>query len=528
MKKNILLLGLAASLILAGCAKPETNSSVGDQSSETSSSESSSSENAAQVRRDAMVKFMRAVAPNNATVTSSGLVSSKSYWLGTKAVVFEGTSTSGAVEKYGYLVNGNQGIFQFSLDAAGTTVTLGDFADPSTDITEILVNPSLVFATMTAFTEFFLGAGGTGLVYTFDVSSIMSSSKVGQYFVGYMLALSGLNSSLASYVTALSLTLDDGNGTGASINATLDLTALQYGVAKQSATIGAIGETTYKVVEDYLKNPIEVQAPTDWSAAAKRAINSVFGTNASKVIFPTGLVTYAFTDGALTQTNSTTGSEETVGVSFVSYGSNITDEYAALLTKAGYAENADFSGTNSSGDVVKGYTIETTAATATSGATYLLAQIAYSTEDKTTTVQIYYAKNGLEYKDLTLDEANTKVAALNKSIYFDIPTLPASDLVTGVAITDYSGATGYEDYKYFWRAQISIAKESDALAYAQSYVATVKNYSDSGKYTFAKDGAVVYFATYSGQTAAILEVDVSYDKAGAYAGAVTIYAYGAI
>lgn len=527
MKKNILLLGLAAGMLLAACQpKSDVSSSeVASSKEEISSSvvtpsSSSSSSEATIDRKAALISFMRKVADNNLTVEVNGLFEGKTYWLGTQAVLFEEADESGATTRQGYLVNGKQGIFKYSLDAAGTALTLGAFVDPSTDITDALICPAVTF-TSSIFADYLLSAGGTELIYTFDLASLLND-QYGVYFVRYMLSVASLGSSVLKFVTSLSLILNAEDPTQATVSVALQDSS---GIYSHNAVMTAFGSTENAVVSEYLKNPTEVKAPTDWSATAKKAINDVFKTDADKIVFPTGLVTYAFADSPAYDDNNKVN-----GVTFSAYNGDIRTAYTALLEKAGYTKNYDYCGANSTGDAVMGYTIEITPATDTAGAKLLLASIVYSPDDNATGAQFQYVQAPVTYDALTIEEANKQaVDAINKAATYDIPKLIASDVVTEVNAKNFTGATNYESYAYAWQLELAIAKEADALAYAKSYIKAISSkYVDSGKYTLEENGVVVYYVAYGQQVAALLQIGLAYNSAGKYDGKVIISALGAI
>jgi hypothetical protein len=108
------------------------------------------------------------------------------------------------------------------------------------------------------------------------------------------------------------------------------------------------------------KAPVLVSAPTGWSNAILAATTSLFGSSVS-VPFP-----HAAT--ALFRADVDRDSKsQTLGFSFLAYGSDIRDSYSAQLLGANYVKRT----TSSSSDTTTYYDFKLSEATSSVGARYL-------------------------------------------------------------------------------------------------------------------------------------------------------------
>jgi len=473
MNKKHLIMGLAAScLLLAGCSS--------DTPAESVPASSSDEVVTSQTRYKALGSFLKSVSAGNLTLAVSGLAEYKVSYID-KAVIYEETIDS-ETYTYGYLVHGSDGIFSF--DVYDDSVILGGCVGLGEAIDDAIITPSILAAAN--FTSYYDYSTGPDYVINFDLSSIKQTTY-GTYFLNYAAALVGARS-YYSYITAMSLTLTPDN-TSATLECTLTAGST---VLTAKGVFSDFGTTANKAVSDYIASNTTLEAPTAFSASCQEVINVVFGDNADKVVFPTGLVTASFGESAIYNDEGTAY----LGITWTVYGKNLTNEYPTLLVNAGYESNDLYSGQDSYGYTHYGFTYTLTEATDEANATAIVCDTYYDSDTQSYSASFYIANlPNVSVEAGTIAELNEgPIAAINEVSDHDVPTFAESDVVVETYAYEYAGATGYEEYSYYTIIELLIDDEEDAISYVTSYGESVESagYTDYG-YTLADQGGLVYY-----------------------------------
>ncbi len=533
MKKSALLLGvLAAGMVLCGCGENNDNSSSGDSGSFSSEE--------LEERRAALANFIIGMGKNNLTLKVTGANASLRYYLGSDAFVTEDAASG---SKSGILANKDQGFYYFTVNS-DDTLTFSGCQGLGSDIAAYYITPYNVFATDDMKGYYDLSSGSNtdkSYVFKFDTTKMIADYTSGNstaiYYLAYLLGAYDSSSSTIyhSYVTSLELTLSKGSG-----NASVKL-KYKTGVSTQTqtATIYNVGTTTVKAVDDYLKNPETFEAPTDFTEASKKALNSVFVGHESDIVFPTGIVTAAYADSPLAYSGS-----GYAGLEWVQYGVNLTKKYAAMLVSKGYELDQVVSASESSDGYTHYYythefseqieAVEAsgdTAAVEAQGAIYIVADIYYSSKYDVFTAQIYTEEAPMYWTYDTIADANTKIAAINASenTKYSVPTLPESSHITNDILVedDIRIYPYYYYYSYYYIFVLEFDTEENAVAYANSYATAIiseKKYVDTGKYSIEDDGQVTFAAPNADAAEALINVVAGKTSVGTYA--VNIYFVG--
>ncbi len=518
-KKHLILAALSATMLLAGCNGGGNNNSSAN-SGEASSNITSSEDNTAS-RKAALGSFIKSIRPNNVTMKITASSGSDSadytyYYMGADAFM-----VSDGKETQGILANKDQGFFLFTVDDG--VLNIHGCQGLGNDITTYYTTPSGVLADSDFYQ--YLELEGEGLVYELntkqmikDLTSYMSKGT-GTTCLYFLLNLVGSNGNYYKYVSGASLTLaEDGSYADMSVRLVSGKSVVTY-----TAHFSDFGTTEVKAVSDYLANPKDIAAPTGWDEDCSKAIDGVFGDKASDIIFPAGLVNAAFDQQALVYSSEDDSSGEAsytyAGIQWTYYGKDLTKGYGQMLADAGY----DYVGSKKSSS--DGYTHfyyqkEFTAQSEDSGATYIQVDWYYYSSLKQFTCQIYLATDAMRYSYATVAEANEKIASFNKVATYAVPTLEESeDIVGDIEIGDYTDLyAATSGYSYYFTVDITFADESKALAYAESYIASLSStkYTDTQQYSWDEDGAVIYGVANSSGYAALLEVIEGKTTSGSY------------
>ncbi|MCR4562891.1 MAG: hypothetical protein K5694_06810 [Bacilli bacterium] len=292
-----------------------------------------------------------------------------------------------------------------------------------------------------AFVELF-EEGDEDLVFTTTDSTIIKSSIV----------LSGWRSDAAPYFTEVTITLDDEDASGMTIEVAADPDYVSYGYSDvyMTCTFGDAEGATQ--VADWLANPVYPEK-TAWTEDEVSILDYVYGEGLGEAAFP-------FPTGSSYKAQLITDYYSDYGLLALMDGkaaAGADEAYIAQLIEAGFVavDGAD-------------------------GVTYdkLLDEETYATSYLMVEYEAGYGlmvMAGLYYnlpKTEGLDAVNTALAA------YEVPALAASDLLTGWALQDatayYEEQTGYDfDYVYSVTASFEAASAEGVAAYLAAYGETL-------------------------------------------------------
>ena len=496
---------LSASMLLAGC------DNVGNKQTTSLDSET------------ALKTFVQNVAPNNLTMTLNASSGKNSfdytyYYLGADAFMM----TDGTDNNQGILVNNDQGFFLFTVK--DNKVNLQGCQGLGNDITTYFTTPSGVFADSTFYSYIDVDdVTAESNTYSYDLNTKQMirdltsymSKGTGSTCLYFLLSLVGSSGSYYKYVSSANLTIAS-DASYADVKVKL---SSGKGVFTYTCHLSDFGKTDVKAVSDYLANAEDIAAPTAWDEDCSNSIKSVFAGKESDVIFPKGIVGASFDQQALVYTNkseddedsSSSSSSETsftyAGVQWSFYGKDLKTSYGDMLEKAGY-EYVGSQVSKSDKYTHYYYQKEYAAQTKDEGAVYIQCDFYYYSGTKEFTCQIYLAQDALRYENLSLTDANAKIAEINATAEYDIPVLAESESIKTIDVADYTSISAQSyNVSYYYVIDITFEKEDEAKAYAKAYIASIStNYADTGTYTWEDDGAVEYAVTSGSNYLAILEI----------------------
>lgn len=330
MKKPVLFL-LSGLLLLASCqGEPETVSSSPIDEDSTSVDAASSFE--------ALLDELSTTSSYRAdlafyVLSESGEEKRTSYGIqsqfGPDALLWE--DETGAYAPMGALKNGDQGVFEFTLD--GENVALGDFVtlDGGLDIGEIYDSP-LDFAPARSWKQ------DEDNLFR-NNSSLMRETMASLCGLADLASHAGIQFSYGSLYATL-----EGEGIRFSMEGLLG----EQSVVRAELGLTDIGTASSAAVASYLENPTLLENPTSWSKEQSDIIRAYFGgESAIDLPFPTG-ASYALTVEGL----------EAYGEALIYdvASGDLTSSYQTLLIEAGFAiePRADLGGSVAFKDVKDG------------------------------------------------------------------------------------------------------------------------------------------------------------------------------
>ena len=442
-------------------------------------------------RKEVLDEFISNVSSNNITMTVTGCYDNGEvtfYYLGDEAVV--SNSTAGTD---GLLVNKDQGIFSFTLD--GDTLNIGgcqglgdNLGDRWNAIPKFFAHP-----------DFFNYINLRGDDYSFDLDTWAMIDDFKSYMNGgtgsnclwHLLQFPGFNcSAWYKYLSSANLTIaPDGSYA--------DVTVKLGQLLSFSCHLFDFGKTDVEAVSNYLADPQDIVAPTDWDEDCSSAIGSVFPGKESDVIFPKGLISASFCQSTLVDIVDA-NSENTIGVQWTHYGDDLTENYGTLLQENGY-ENAGSQMNEFDGYTHFYYRKEYIAQTENKGASYIQCDWYYVSSTKEFTCQITFVQDALRYENLSLSDANAKIDEINVIADYDIPSLTESETIMSISVADYTSVYEESDnVSYACVFDIFFEKEEDAEAYGEAYIKSISNYySQYRDYIWDEDKTVQYTAGYN-------------------------------
>lgn len=271
MKKLFNLLLLSSALLLAAC---DPNPVLSSSEPLPSSSETKKDEDFAELvakmvetKSYTVTKYYQVVGQDSRTDVLNGM--SKQF--GPKAMAQYNPETGAFLS--GQIINGEQGVFSFSLDNG--SFVLGDFDKlcGNKDIDELYYTP-LTFSNM----ENWYKKNGSNAYESMDPDTLQAISTV-----------SGLTAMASSMAIAFDFQAATATVEGDVITIIMDAYFdIEMGpVAAAKVVISDIGKTENEVVANYLKSPTNVAPSTAWSLAQLAEINTYFGgSKAIELPFP--------------------------------------------------------------------------------------------------------------------------------------------------------------------------------------------------------------------------------------------------
>ncbi|MBP5091634.1 MAG: hypothetical protein J6328_03650 [Bacilli bacterium] len=502
--KSLILLGLSA-LTLASCTnEPELSSSLPVMESSIVPPASSSSDK--YDAETALLYFLRfCLKPSNATVSIKDPTNKTTvkYFMGKDAVVFDENGSQSGV-----LVNGNQGLFEFKVNA-DNSITLGQSYGRSLDVDDVIWNPS------------FLASEREQNIWTIGEEGYMYSctNPAQTSFGAYATMLIVGRSAVIEYLSSMTLKIaDDLNSASLKLRYNLSGSIYTY-----NATFSRFGSTSVKAVADYVANPTSVPNATEFSSSAKQIAEVLF-EDANVAPFPTGLVDYAFRDDYIADQEG-----NIIGFEWTYYGNNIGTAYSKILADKGYvvAQPAE---ANSDGDMVYTYKYVMAEPTESSVEVATVAQYHYDSANEEFVCQFSLYKGILENELASVDELNEKVSAINGSeeVTFALPSFDESSAITGIHFIDASEKFS-ASYSFYYFVTLDIADKATALSYLKAIEAKLlaAGYGDAtSQYSLDTTGVDLYLRQNEMQDkASIVELDLG-TSGEDYDGKIGIVFYG--
>ncbi|OPZ36892.1 MAG: hypothetical protein BWY98_00294 [Tenericutes bacterium ADurb.BinA155] len=495
--KSPYVLVLAAATLLAGCGQADLSSgahgsalpSSGTTTSESSSPATSIPVSSATSLRDdtVLTAFLAACKDDNGRVSST--FESATYgtaYYGDKAIYNE----TGPLAGTGYIVNGSQGLFEFTLQ--NDVLTLGQPVSASTSILPVSYTlADLSNAPLSDFASIGLNA------YTVAVGASISTAAEALY------GLCGLSTDYLSsdYITApmqVSVSAD---------SLTCSFTVSDLAI---SFVVKDLGKVTLPILDTYLANPTPVTAPTAFNTAIVSAEASLFGEGIT-IPFPSGVTALFRQDVGYSDDDTPVIN----GISLTQFGKDISASYIAQLTAAGYVETivSTLFGEETT------YQKTISEQSETEGAHVIVVTCAYDSDYEETDIAVSLSVLPITHEDADLTRANGLLTAYNTAT-FSIPLLPASDKITKVVSGNSAPMNGT---KLDFEAVLSIAAETDADAYVTAYdpLVTAAGLTADSTYNLA-NYASNGFIEYQKDKVTIFVVKTTSDS-GVYEGSVTIY-----
>jgi hypothetical protein len=501
--KSRLILVVAASALLASCGSqvsslPSATSSAPADSGTVSSSPSASTESgtastsvpSAQENVDLKAVLAACQKDNGRVVTTINGVSSTLDYYGSIAIYNE----DGDNAKTGYIVNGTQGLFEFSVE--NDAVVLGQAVSAKTSIlTATYTLADLAAASLSDFTS-------TGVnAYTVEVGEEVSDTATALYGV-CGLSFDYLSS---SYITA-----------PLAVSVTADSLTCSFKISNTSISfvVKDLNKVALPFVDAYVKNPVVVAAPTAYNAAIVAAEAQLFGEGLA-IPFPTGI------DGLFRQDVSYSDDDPTVATGFAltEFGKDISSSYIAQLKAAGYTETVV---TTIFGEYTA-YQKQFSEQSETAGAKVIVITCSYDSDYDETDISVSVEVLPVTHEDTDLTRANALLTAYNTAA-LSIPLLPASEKITNVKTENSAPNDGS---KLGFDATLSIAAEADADAYAAAYdkLILAAGFTADSEYVIASWSSNGYLAYTNGDVSVSINEAWNYasesDNIGSYGGSLT-------
>ena len=327
-KTAALILSFAALLAACGTATSPSSSKEPTPTSQTPDSET------VDTKMDLSLwnPLIEGLSAGNATVyAEQGSLRARTYYFGEKAYYQE--STEGQA---GYMVIGEDGIFDFTLDKDGNVV-LGEAESPDTSLFSQkkeyfqFPNRAKSFASAADVSVFKSDPDEDGF-YQIDVGSAVSK---------YGFLLLGFSSDHFSYIATCKVQVGE-KGASLGLMYTLSIGSQSFSAMGQ---ISEIGTTANQAIEDFQANTKTAPARTAFQADSQAALKKMFGDGALD------LIPYPSTSSMVSRADVFYTDEEQTTidcVSFVDFKSDSREAYAKLLQAAGFTYNAN--GKDKSGD----------------------------------------------------------------------------------------------------------------------------------------------------------------------------------
>lgn len=514
MKKLFNLLLISSAMLLASCdPNPVASSSEAPlpSSSETRKDEDFATLVAKMIETKSYTvsKYYQVVGKDSRTDVSTGM--SKQF--GPKALAQYNPETGAFLS--GELINGEQGVFSFSIDNG--SFVLGDFDKlcGNKDIDDLYYTP-LTFSNM----ENWYKKNGSNAYESMDPDTLQAISTV-----------SGLTAMASSMGIAFDFQAATATVEGDVITIVMDAYFdIEMGpVAAAKVVISDIGKTNNEVVANYLKSPTNVAPSTAWSATQLAEINTYFGSSkAIELPFP-NKATYAL---------SVTGQPAYQEVMIRDYlAGDIRGNYGAQLIRAGFENITE------SGDKANVYQKEVTDSDGLS--TYTL-YVSYSSQSTlaetygTETASLF--PNGLfqiegvysfSYTGITngsladVDSwlnSHLPTADVYPSLAASFPSASQASIIDDTeAYNAYFRSSLGLSFDYFdaaYSCSIMVADENAAKAAMASYLSAIKAKSWFSQQQGGDETLSYYYADSQKQYG--IQVSLSTTKDGTYQGAVTI------
>jgi hypothetical protein len=421
--KSRLILVVAASALLASCG-----------STASSSPAATSSAPATSVPADYELEtFLANCLQNNGrVVTTSGTTSFTTDYYGNVAVYNE----AGEAAKTGYIVNGTQGIFEFTVE--NDAVVLGQ---PVSSATSILSAMYTLADLSAASLSDFVSAGANA--YTVEAGETVSNTATALYGVSG-LSFDYLSSTYITAPLAVTLTAD-------SLTCSFEVSGTAV-----SFVIKDLHSISLSFIKTYIQNPTVVAAPTAFNTAIVSAEASLFGEGIT-IPFPSGVTALFRQDVGYSDDDTPVIN----GISLTQFGKDISASYIAQLTAAGYVETvvSTLFGEETT------YQKTISEQSETEGAHVIVITCAYDSDYEETDIAVSLSVLPITYEGSDLTKANSYLTAYNTTT-LSIPSLPASEKITKVLTEDSAPMDGQ---KLELNVTLSIAAEADANAYVKAY-----------------------------------------------------------
>lgn len=505
--------GTAVSSSSQGTVSSAAASSAASSAVSSSSAVVSSSSSVAPTPKERLVAYLATLADCNATFTDSTIMKTEFYGKKARYTTYLGDyAGKDGYSDGGVLVNGTQGIFDFTIENGA--VVLGAI---ETVNSELLIPDAY-------YTPADLAGTGDKWVAGIDDDTWTSTDAA---LGGSILSLDGYSgySSTGTFASTLVFNGDD-------VELECDYTPKKGTATTAKGVLTAVGTTTNAVVTAYLASPSVLPNPSGWTPDQKTALDGFLGT---AIPFPTG-ATYAMSFSSDKDTM-----DEVSGFTITDFASgDIVDSYKAQIEAAGWTYSADRSTPEADitnwGYAMYLYEKPLSDATATTGAMIYSLQVDFiPTSALDEGQRVYYPNGQMQIivntyqkpfiKDITADELNTYYAGIKDSSDKAIlPTFTFGEEATKITLTDNTATInhlyGMDIMTNYSVVDITIADETKAVAdvTAISTACTAAKLTDGGK-TIAADHEVSFSVS---SISFAFSAAINYDDAGVYTGKITL------
>ena len=480
MKKPTLFL-LSGLLLLASCqGEPETASSSNDEEGSTSF-EALLDELSTTSSYRADLAFYVLSESGEEKRTSYGIQSQ----FGPDALLWE--DETGVYAPSGALKNGDQGVFEFTLD--GGNVVLGDFVtlDGGLDIGEIYDSP-LSFAPARSWKQ------DEDNLFR-NNSSAMRETMASLCGLVDLASHAGIQFSYGSLYATL-----EGEGIRFSMEGFIG----EQSVVRAELGLSEIGTASSSAISSYLEKPTLLENPTSWTQEQSDIIRAYFGGDfAIDLPFPTG-ASYALT----------VEEAEAYGEALIYdvVSGDLTSSYATLLEKAGFAIDSrpDLGGSVAFKDVKDGNITRH----------YSVLFLYFSQADIKATygeeTAILYPNGRFQIEILyseetsySLEEANAYLEEVSKGLF----PAPSYSGIQNVAIDDYSSV-----YPSIYSCAVVFFYELSGMQNAVNAISSYGSTLASSGFSLS-DKSTDYEVVYENlEAGASVTLALDFDENGEYAG----------